>query len=246
MFNFIIYEDNNTIVKIYEDVIRKFINKKNCNYEIWIINKFNCDDLEKIINDISGKKIYLLDVEVPQKSGLEVARDIRESGDWTSQFIVISNFNKYSKIGITNRLLMLNFISKKNNVKKELNFSLNVAYNILRRQNSLVFQYNSEIFQILYTDICYIEKNLNNNDSTIVTKDNSKYIINKSINKLMEMFRDEKNFFKTHRSCIVNLDNITCFDIKRNIIKFKSSQVNLVSRNRRKELKNRLLNKINI
>ena len=130
---------------------------------------------------------------------------------------------------------MLNFISKKNNVKKELNFSLNVAYNILRRQNSLVFQYNSEIFQILYTDICYIEKNLNNNDSTIVTKDNSKYIINKSINKLMEMFRDEKNFFKTHRSCIVNLDNITCFDIKRNIIKFKSSQINLVSRNRRKE-----------
>ena len=87
---------------------------------------------------------------------------------------------------------------------------------------------------------------MNNNDSTIVTKDNSKYIINKSINKLMEMFRDEKNFFKTHRSCIVNLDNITCFDIKRNIIKFKSSQINLVSRNRRKELKNRLLNKINI
>ena len=174
-------------------------------------------------------------------SGLELARKIRNNGDWTSQIIVITTYVEYKNLGFTNRLLMLDFISKFSNINENLKLSLKVALNILNRQSALSFKYNSEIFQILYNDIYYIEKNLNNNDSTIVTKNNT-YTIKCSINKLMETLSNDPRFFKSHRSCIINLNNVISFDIDSNIIKFKNKEINLVSRDKKKKLKDKIMN----
>lgn len=240
MINFIIYEDDKEMSDIYKDIIRKFMGIRNFNYNIHEFRKFDKEIFNKITNYIIGKKIYLLDVEVPGMSGVDFARSIREIGDWFSQIIMITTHEKYKDSGFTNRLLMLDFISKVSDIKRELTISLEIALNILNRQRTLAFKHNSEIFQVLYNDIYYIEKNLYDNNSTIVTRNNT-YVINHSINKLTKILNDDPRFFKCHRSCIVNIDKITSFDMSNNIIKFKDKEVNLVSRNKKKELKERLM-----
>lgn len=241
MINFIIYEDNKITRKLYKDIIRKFMGIKNYNYHIYEFSKYSKELGIKINKEIIGKKIYLLDIEVPGMSGLELARKIRSKGDWTSQIIVITTYEEYKNLGFTNRLLMLDFISKYGNINENLKLSLKVALSILNRQATLSFKYNSEIFQILYSDIYFIEKNLNNNDSTIITKNNH-YIIKCSINKLMETLSNDPRFFKSHRSCIININNVISFDIDNNIIKFKNAETNLVARDKKKKLKDKIMN----
>lgn len=237
MINFIIYEDDKALKRTYKNIIRSFMG--NLAYEIYDFNKFNMEVYDKIKN-IMGKKIFLLDAEITLVGGLKVARYIRNSGDWESQIIVVTTCERYIDFGFTTRLLMIDFISKFSDINKELYCSLNVAYNILNNQDTLTFNCNGEIFQLLYSDIYYIEKNLNGNDSTIITKGDN-YVIKSSINRIMEKIGDDPRFFKCHRSCIVNLNNICSFDINNNIIRFKDKEINLVSRNKRKELKERLI-----
>ena len=45
---------------------------------------------------------------------------------------------------------------------------------------------------------------------------------------------------KTHRSCIVNLKNITSVDLSRNIIFFENAQIDLIAKDKKSELKSRL------
>ena len=237
MINFIIYEDDEALRRTYKNIIRNFMG--NLVYDIYEFNKFNKEVYDKIKN-IMGKKIFFLDAEVPGASGLEVARNIRNSGDWNSQIIIITTCERYIDFGFTTRLLMLDFVSKFSDLKRELYFSLSVAFNILSNHDTLVFRCDGEIYQLLYSDIYYIEKNIHDNDSTIVTK-GGRYIIKSSINKIMENFGGDPRFFKCHRSCIVNLNNILSFDTNNNVIKFRDEEINLVSRDKRKELKDKLL-----
>lgn len=237
MINFIIYEDDESLRSTYKNIIRNFM--RNLNYDIYDFSKFNKEVYDKIKN-IMGKKIFLLDAEVTGVSGLEIAKNIRNSGDWDSQIIVITECERYLELSFTTRLLRFDFISKFSDIKRELYFSLNTAYNILNNRDTLVFKCGGEIFQLLYNDIYYIEKNLCDNDSTIFTRGDS-YVIKSSINKIMEKIGDDPRFFKCHRSCIVNLNNICSFDMNNNVIRFRDAEVNLISRDKRKELKDKLL-----
>jgi two-component system response regulator AgrA len=239
MINFIIYDDNNEVVYIYKNIIRNIMNKKNLSYSIYEVSKYS-EDAFRDIRKISGKKIYLLNFDKKTISGLDLARNIRKSGDWISQIIATTSFDENKYIKFSSGLLILDFISKFGNFDKDIYFTLETAISILDKRLSLSFKSNSKVFQILYDDICYIEKNLNYNDSTIITKSNS-YTIKSSINKLYEVLNNDSRFFKTHRSCIVNINNITSFDMKNSIIKFNSMETNLVSRDKKKELKDKIL-----
>ena len=236
MIDFIIYENEEKMQNLYKDIIQEFMNAKELDYKIYEFNclKKECD--KKFNNNLSGKKIYLLGLNVPGVSGLDFAKSIRNNGDWYSQIIIIKNYKKYEDNNFISRLLMVDFVSKHSDIRKELNFSLEIAFSVLNRQLALTFKCNNEIFQILYNDIFYIEKNLNDNDSTIVTR-NNEYIIKCSINRLNKVLSNDNRFFKCHRSCIVNINNIVSFDMSNNIIKFNDKETNLVSRNKKKELK---------
>lgn len=241
MINFIIYDDDPKIRHLYLKIIHKYMGIKNDNYKVYQLDKYNEKIGEKIANGITGRCIYLLDYEVPNRNGVELAKMVRESGDWISPIIVITMNDIQNIVKFSTKLLMLDFI-KKNEVMKKLPQTLNVAFSILNSQSTLSFKCNSEIFQIPYDDICYFEKNLNGNDSTIYTKDNS-YTIRYTINKLADIVRNDPRFFKTHRSCIINLNNVINYDIENNIIKFKHGETNLISRTQKEELKARLINK---
>lgn len=243
MMNFIIYEDSKKWQQYYKNHILKLIGNTNEKYNIQIIEKYEENSLEKI-QQILGKKIYLLDLEVPGKSGLDFAREIRKNGDWYSPIIIITSHECFKKEGYTSKILMLDFIVKKDDIHDQFIESLKIALEINKEKESFNFTYNHEYYQIPYDDIYYFEKDLNNNYTIIITK-NKSYKIKESITKLDSQLAELNYFFKTHQSCIVNLNNIKKVDFANNTIYFSNCQTNLLSRNSKKELKNKLEKRLN-
>ena len=236
--NFIIYEDEKEYVTRYKDVIYKLLGPSNLNFHIHEFNEYNDNTLDSI-NNIDGNKIYLLDVEVNGKNGLELARMIRKSGDWISPIIIVTSHDEFRTVGYTAKILMLNFISKNTNMFEDLYDTLKLALEINMKKKSLCYTNKGELFQIPHCDILYIEKSLNDNTCNIITKHKS-YNIRKTIKELESILIDEVNFFKSHRSCIVNLDHIEYVDFDNNIISFSTTQTDLLSRIHKKDLKDKM------
>lgn len=235
MINFIIYEDNKKWQQAYKNSILKIIGHNNSKYSITIIEKYE-NNIHKKLDKLTGKKIYLLDLEVPGKLGLDFAREIRNNGDWHSPIIIITSHEYFKNEGYTSKLLMLDFIVKSENTIKDLIESIKIALAINENKESFNFTYNNEYYQIPYDDILYFEKNLNDNYTTIITKHNS-YKIKESITKLSNKFNNLSYFFKSHQSCIINIKNIIKVDFKNNIIYFEGLSISLLSREKKKVLK---------
>ena len=240
MLNFIIYEDNLEMRIIYERVILEFIGRKSDCYRIIPISKFD-DSTNKRLDSLDGRKIYILDIEVPGKSGLDFARDIRVKGDWFSQIIIISAFEDFKLDILYGKMLTLDFISKnENNTEKRLLETLSVAYQISSTRQFFSFQQNGELFHLPYRDILYFAKDLNDNYTSIITSSDT-YRIKKSISEIEKIVGNDLCFLKTHQSCIINLDNVQSVDLSKSTINFGGKETNLLSREHKKELKERLI-----
>ena len=236
--NFIIYEDEKEYSERYKNVIYKLLGPTTLNYKIIEINEYNDENKEKLDN-IEGNKVYILDIEVNGKNGLDLARKIRKSGDWTSPIIIVTSHEEFKHVGYTGKILMLNFISKDQKLEKDLYESLEVALEINMANKSLCYTNKGELYHIPYQDILYIEKSLNDNICNVVTKNNI-YNIRKTIIDLEKKLSDDINFVKTHRSCIVNIKNIKFVDFEKNIISFINKEIDLLSRAHKKNLKERM------
>lgn len=235
--NFVIYEDEEKFINCYDNVITKLMGKEKTNYKIHKIDKYN-DNSSKILNNISGNKIYILDIEVPGKNGIDLARQIRKSGDWMSPIIIVTSHEEFKIVGLTGKLLMLDFITKDKNIENNLIDALNIALKINSNKPTYNFKYKGEYYQIPYDDILYFEKSLNDNSCIIVCV-NDEYVVRKTILEIEEELKNEI-FFKTHRSCIVNIKKILKIDYDEGIIYFNDTKINLLSRSNKKILKEKM------
>lgn len=231
MINFVIYENELELKNCYEMIILNILGNKQENFKI--INYLdeyqkNC---ERNIYILSSKDIF---------ETLDIAKKIRDSGDWTSQIIIISNLEKEDNSIFSNRLLILDYIDYNDNINDTLKRAICVAYKILTKNKTLNFRFNGETYRIPYQNILFIEKGNNLNYCTIYTKHDNEYIIKDTINNLEEKL-DSAYFMKTHRSCIVNLYNILYYNYADNIIKFKNKEIDLIARERRQILKSKLI-----
>lgn len=238
MINIIIYEDNEKMQDLYQETIYNFFTKRNQRIKFHIFNHY-IKDLETKVFEIPGTKIFILDIEVPGKSGLDLARIIRSKGDWISPLIVVTSYEHLKNTGFTSKVLMLDFISKKENLKKRLNESLDVACDIISLNDSYTFQYNGELYHVNFDSILYFEKDLNDNYTFLYTKDDS-YKIKESITQIEKKLKDNKQFLKIHRSCIINIHNVDHIDLKTNTIYLGEHYTNLITKESKEILKKRL------
>ena len=237
--NFILYENDKTYINKYKNIIYEIMGSNKLNLHLYEFSSYNLEVKNKL-DKIEGNKIYIIDIEVPGKNGLDLARQIRNSGDWISPIIVVTSHEEFKIVGYTEKILMLDFISKREDLKKSLYDALIIALKINSSKECFCFTIKSEIYQIPYDDILYIEKSLNNNSSILVTTKN-KYVFRKTISKLEKELNND--FVKTHRSCIVNTKNITKIDFENNLIYFNDKYINLLSRNNKKILKEKVNSK---
>lgn len=239
MIKFIIYEDKKEYREIYKNVILKIIGGSSENYDILEIDKYDHHLIDKIEKS-DGRRIYILDIEVPGKSGLDLAREIRNGyNDWESQLIISTRHQHFQSVSFMARLLMLDFVSKHNNCENHLKESIIDAIRILNCHQNFVFTQDGELFQIPYQDILYIEKNKYDIYTTAYTKNHSQ-LIKMSIKKIEEQLKQSNRFFKTNRSYIVNLYNIDSINYACQTIKVGNKMIKAISRDNKKRLKERM------
>lgn len=237
--NFIIYENEIQYMECYKETIHKLMGPSNLNYKIIAIDQIN-EKSKRQLTKLEEHRIYILDTGGFKKDGMDFAREIRNSGDWISPIIIVTN-QEDAKIpeNYKSKILMLDYISKKRNLTKNLFDALVIALEIVSRKKTLCFQMRGEIFQVSYHDILYIEKNLNDNSLMVITKEHE-YQIRQTISNLENQLAEDPSFFKTHRSCIVNIKNIKHINFESGIITFENNKTTLLSRSNKKKLKERM------
>lgn len=222
---FILYEEDNIFIDRCKEEIFKVMSKFNINYRVYVIRRY------EDIDDINNNKIFIINGEINNKEGMNIAYKIRNKGDWINPIIVINEKKEYIE-----HILLLDMLSKSD--IDRMDNDIMICLDILMAKPMLSYYFKGESYLIPYEEIYYIEKKLNDNISLIVTK-NGKYEIPKSISKL-EKELGVDYFCKSHQSCLVNYKNIRLIDYENNCISFGGVETNLLSRSFRKILKERV------
>lgn len=241
MVNFVIYEDNKKLTEMYADIVRQAMCQYDHLYHIYKYSKYS-PDLVETMSKHDGYNVYILDIEVPGKSGLDLAREIRNSNDVDSQLIVVTAHKELLENTFSNRSLVLNFISKFDNCEENLLSAIRQAYLNASKHKSFPFKTEGLTCTIPYQDILFFEMD---NETGLVSMytANDSYTIRKPIVQIFKEL-DDPRFMKTHKSCIVNVQNIREVDFVNRIIYFKGKKnTDLFSRNYKKELLSRMIKK---
>lgn len=238
MVNFVIYEDNEIVRNNYVKIIHKFMGKNDAAYKIHQFSGYSLK-VKNFIRETVGHNIYILDIEVPGKSGLDLAREIRALGDTESQLLVVTAHKELLDNTFVNRSLVLNFVSKYDNCEENLLSALTDSYINVTKYKSYVFKHEGELYRIPYDDILCFEIDPEFGHVNIITK-NKPFIVKKTISAILSELSDQR-FVKTHKSCIVNLYNIERVNLSELVIYFPDgTKTDLLSRNYKKELQERL------
>ena len=232
MLNFIICEDNESFSNMISDKITKLMISSKEEYIVKSFGKYN-NELRNVIKQDS-RKIYILDIELPGKSGIEIAKEIREE-DWESIIIILSAHSELQHEVFKNRLMILDFISKFTNYKTALNTSLETAVKAINKRKTLEMTCNYIKYRLSLKNIIYIEKQSGDNKVKIKTTQNE-YEVSKKLKEINDQL--DVRFYQTHRAMIVNKDFIKTIDYANNVITFKNGEkTDLLSKNYKKGLK---------
>ena len=110
MINFIVCDNEKIINENVKNIITKAMFKTNIEYKTYLFEEYN-KDFDNIIKSKIQNKIYILDIEVGKKSGLDIAKKIREK-DWDSIILILSAHYEMEFIAYKSKILLLDFISK--------------------------------------------------------------------------------------------------------------------------------------
>jgi two-component system, LytTR family, response regulator AgrA len=233
MLNFIICDDEEYIRKNVLKIISKLMMPLEAEYKTYEFINYN-KDFDSLIRKKIGKKIYILDIEVNNKSGLDVARKIRER-DWESIIIILTAHYELAHEAFKSRLMLLSFVSKFDNYEQNICEDLKLAINISNLKSTITFYSNKNLYKIDPADVLYIIKS-DLERKIIIKTFYSEFKVTKTLNEIIKDL--DGKFIKTHRACIVNTRNIKSIDYRNNIITFSNNdKINLLSRNYKKEVK---------
>ena len=238
MIKIIVCDDNKEINKRMCDIINKTLMINDIDYTLKRHYLYD----EKFLEDMhsEGPKIYVLDIEVQNTSGLDIAHIIRKH-DLDSQIIIVSAHEELADRAFRERLLILDFVSKFINLEENLSKDIELAINTFGGRRTLKFTSNRISYMINIKDINYIAKAVGERKVIIKTR-TKEYLVNKNFIEIQELLGD--NFIQTHRSCMVNIDNVKEIDSSNNIIRFENGdETNLLSKSYR--LKGRLKEYVN-
>lgn len=232
MIEFILCDDNSVVVKQVTNIINKVMMKNNNAYTI---NSFNDYDSKfwDFIKAKSQLRVYLLDIEMPSHSGIDVARMIRKN-DVNSVIIFLTSHNELGPILLENEIMFLAFICKYANYTEKVESSIKKAIEVVGKNNVIRFEDQTTTYTIPLKDILYIYRE-SIERRLIIKTSYSEFKTNYTF-KEMSKYLDE-HFVQSHRSCIINMQRVRSYDSKTNKLLFDDgSIIDLVSSKFRKDI----------
>ena len=239
MLRFVVCEDNKDFLGRLCNAINSVLMPYNFEYKIDKFTGYN-KEISEIIKRKYEEKVYILDVELGDVSGLEIASQIREK-DLDSIIIFVTGHKQYKDDIFYSRLLAIDYVVK--DCLWEDRFKSTIDYTIkkVNRRRVLSYDFNYNSYRIPFDDILYIEKVQDSLKCIINTESGNKYEINSTIGELIKTLGP--NFFQSHKSCIVNIDKIRKINYVDNTITFINGEcVYLLSNRKKKALKEYVAN----
>ena len=230
MINVIICDDNEKDRNNVENITKKFLNKNKKEYKIHVFEDYN-KNFYSVVSSKIPSKIYLLDIETPSRSGIDVAREIRRK-DIDSVIIFLTAHEELGNIVLKNDLMFLSFINKFDDFENRLNNSLEKALDLLNKKNTIRFTDRNVLYTININDILYLTKD-SFERKTIIKTDYAEFKVNKTLIEMLNMLDDR--FIQTHRACYINSDRKVTIDRSNKIITFDTGEtIDLLSDKYRK------------
>lgn len=232
MINFIICDDVKQYREMVEKVIDSYMMKNKLEYKTHIFKDYDSKFMEIVESRLSFK-VYILDIETPTKSGIDIARIIRTK-DVDSVLIFLTGHQELGNIVMKNDFLFLSFINKFDNCEQRLENSIDKALQVFKIKSVIRFKDNGVVYTIPQDDILYITRDSVDRKCIIVT-DYNEFKVGKSLSELEAMVND--NFIKTHRACLMNSKRVLSFSKSQKQVVFDNGMTSdLISTRFDKEL----------
>ncbi len=215
MINFIVVDDNKKFLDIMFDIITKTMMSNKFSYKTHCFVEYDSSFYD-IMNSTLSNKIYILDIETREASGIDVARKIRKH-DIDSIIIFATVHNEAGLVLLKDDLMFLNFICKFDDFENKLANSINKALEFIHHKVNIKFQDRGTIYTIPLSDILYITKESNDRKCIIKTV-NNEFKVNLTLKEVIELC--DNKLIQTHRSCFVNMDRVRMIDKRENVIIF--------------------------
>ncbi|MGL5381273.1 LytR/AlgR family response regulator transcription factor [Clostridium sp.] len=186
---------------------------------------------EELINNYpQNVDIFLLDIQMYNINGMDVARKIREIDENKVEIIFTTSLVEYIQEGYEVRAYryLLKPI-KYDDLEKHM---ISCIKEIEKRDKYLIINEKNDIKKIKHSEITYIEIQKKNMTIHTVKGD---YLIKNTMDKI-EREIDNVNFYRCHKSFLVNLEYVE--SIKQYVAILESGEEVLISRHRFKETKN--------
>lgn len=233
MINFIVCDSNKVVVAEVKKLIEQKMMKNDISYKIHTFYKYD-GVFNSIINKPMSNKIYILDIETSNISGIDVAQTIRND-DYQSVIIFLANDDKYGQLLLQKEFPFLSFINKTNNLDNKLSKALQICMKKLNLSKMLNCSINGFFYSIPVDDIIYVLRDQVERKCFIKTS-YLEAMISKSLSEIKAILGDE--FIYSHRSCLINQSKVRVVDTNGHKIYFSDNLViDLFSRIYKKELK---------
>ncbi len=211
----VVVEDNRILREREREAIRKAL--KDYDYKIVEYSDFT-KELKKLIQT-PDFKIYVLDIELLNSSGIDIANYIRDYDDMSEIIMCSFHYELEYKI-LKSKLKILDFVSKYDNAYVNLT---NLILEVFNKQSRKVLKITDKgaILFIVIKDILYISKEKNTRKCVIKTF-NNEYLVNKNLEEIKQELNSD--FIQVSRNCIVNQNNVEEYNFKDSKIKFKNGK----------------------
>lgn len=234
MIRYVIVSSKEENIKGYKQIIDKEMMGHDICYRYCIFNN-NDKSFKSYCSLKNTSNVFIIDND-DEVNSLEVIKTIRNEYKMYFSFIVIIDKNgvlSYEKIKKENSF-MIDLL--KEDEFSRLKYDVRYIYNsTLTRKKILTVIFDSQIYNLAYEDILYIEKERNSKKSIIHTKTDIVYTT-KTLTDLEDLL--DERFFRTHQSEIINLDNVKMIDPSKNYLLFNNDEKCFyLSRDKKKKLK---------
>lgn len=233
MIDYIICEDDKNKRDEIVEFVSKFMMKNETPYKTYAYSDYD-DSFIQIIKKKLSFKIYILDIETPTRSGIDVARLIRNC-DNDSIIIFLTGHEELGMTILKDEIMCLSLINKFDNYEKRLEKALNRSLKMINDKQTLKFKEKSVDYSIPLDSILYITRD-SVERKCIIKTDNDEIKTYRSFTELMEKL--DNRFIQTHRACLINKNRAVSINYSKRLITFDNGdKIDLISLKYRKEMK---------
>ena len=232
MINFIIVDDIKKYSDMIGDIVTKVMMKNKFSYKTYIFSEYD-NNFMKVLNSDMPNKVYIMDIETRESSGIDIARKIRKF-DIDSIIIFVTVHNEAGMVLLQDDLMFMTFLSKFDDFENKLYNSINKALDYMHHKVVIKFNDKGIIYTIPIGDILYVTKESISRKSIIKTS-YAEYSVNLTLKEIVDLC--DNYLIQTHRSCFVNMDRVRLIDKHDGIIEFDNGEtIDLLSSGYKKGL----------